>query len=68
MLSKASVKLSKVLCERARVAAEAAGYSSLEEFIEHAIEKELANIPDTQDDAEGKEEVLRRLKGLGYLE
>ena len=44
MLSKASVKLSKALCERARVAAEAAGYSSLEEFIEHAIEKELANI------------------------
>jgi metal-responsive CopG/Arc/MetJ family transcriptional regulator len=64
MLSKASVKLSKALCERARVAAEAAGYSSLEEFIEHAIEKELANI----EEAEGKEEVLRRLKGLGYIE
>ncbi len=64
MLSKASVKLNKALCERARVAAEAAGYSSLEEFIEHAIEKELAHI----EEAEGKEEVLRRLKGLGYLE
>jgi predicted DNA-binding protein len=64
MLSKTSVKLSKALCERARIAAEAAGYSSLEEFIEHAIEKELAGI----EEAEGKEEVLRRLKGLGYLE
>jgi metal-responsive CopG/Arc/MetJ family transcriptional regulator len=64
MLSKRSVKLSKTLCERARIAAEAAGYSSLEEFVEHAIEKELAS----REEAEGKEEVLRRLKGLGYLE
>jgi hypothetical protein len=64
MLTKTSVKLSKALCERARTAAEAAGYSSLEEFLEHAVEKELAHI----EEAEGKEEVLRRLKGLGYLE
>jgi predicted DNA-binding protein len=64
MLSKTSVKLSKALCERARVAAEGTGYSSLEEFVEHAVEKELARI----EEAEGKEEVLRRLKGLGYLE
>jgi hypothetical protein len=64
MLSKASIKLNGALCDRARIAAEAAGYSSLEEFIEHAIEKELASLPDAED----KEEVLRRLKGLGYIE
>ena len=64
MLTKTSVKLSKALCERARISAQAAGYSSLEEFVEHAIEKELAS----REEAEGKEEVLRRLKGLGYLE
>ena len=64
MLSKTSVKLSRTLCERARAAAEAAGYSGLEEFIEHAINKELAAL----EEAEGREEVLRRLKGLGYLE
>ena len=45
MLSKASIKLNRALCDRARIAAEAAGYSSLEEFIEHAIEKELASLP-----------------------
>jgi hypothetical protein len=64
MLDKTSVKLSKTLCARARAAAKASGYSGLEEFIEHAIEQELARI----EEAEGKEEVLRRLKGLGYLE
>jgi metal-responsive CopG/Arc/MetJ family transcriptional regulator len=63
MLSKTTVKLSKPVCERARRAAEALGYSSREEFIEHAIEKELANF----EARESKEEVLRKLKGLGYL-
>jgi metal-responsive CopG/Arc/MetJ family transcriptional regulator len=63
MLSKTTVKLSKSVCERARRAAEALGYSSREEFIEHAIEKELANF----EAHESKEEVIRKLKGLGYL-
>ena len=64
MLSKTTLKLNKALCERARIAAEAAGYSSLDEFVEHAIEKEL--LP--REDARSKEELVRQLKGLGYLE
>ena len=63
MLSKTTVKLSKSICERARRAAEALGYSSREEFIEHAIEKELANF----EARESKDDVMRKLKGLGYL-
>lgn len=63
MLSKTTVKLSKPLCERARRAAEALGYSSLEELIEHAIEKELTNF----EGRESKDDVMRKLKGLGYL-
>ncbi|MGD1091087.1 MAG: ribbon-helix-helix protein, CopG family [Bryobacteraceae bacterium] len=63
MLSKTTVKLSKSICERARRAAEALGYSSREEFIEHAIEKELANF----EAQESKDDVMRKLKGLGYL-
>jgi hypothetical protein len=63
MLSKTTVKLNKTICDRARRAAEAAGYSSLEEFIEHAVEKEL---PDHEQPA-SKEELARKLKGLGYL-
>jgi metal-responsive CopG/Arc/MetJ family transcriptional regulator len=63
MLSKTTVKLSKSICERARRAADALGYSSREEFIEHAIEKELANF----EAQESKDDVMRKLKGLGYL-
>jgi hypothetical protein len=44
--------------------AEAAGYSSPQEFIEHVLEKELAKIEVTDSD----QEVLKKLKGLGYIE
>jgi metal-responsive CopG/Arc/MetJ family transcriptional regulator len=64
MPSKITVKLNPSLCRRAKVAAERIGYSSVEEFIEHAIEKELAQ----HEESDNKEEVLRKLKGLGYLE
>ncbi len=64
MLSKTTVKLNKTICERARRAAATAGYSSLEEFVEHAVEKELADHEESQ----SKEELTRKLKGLGYLE
>jgi hypothetical protein len=65
MGSKTTVKLNRTLCDRARLQAEKAGYSSLEEFIEHVLERELAKQEDnpiTRDDVEEK------LKGLGYLE
>jgi metal-responsive CopG/Arc/MetJ family transcriptional regulator len=64
MGSKVTVKLNKPLCERARKIVDKAGYSSLEEFIEHAIEKDLARL----EPAQSKEELVKKLKGLGYLE
>jgi len=64
MLSKTTLKLNKTICERARRAAKAAGYSSLEEFVEHAVEKELAN----HEESLSKDDLVRKLKGLGYLE
>ena len=64
MFSKASVNLGKPLRERARLAAAKAGYSSIEEFVTHAVEKELARV----EEAESKEAVTQQLKGLGYLE
>jgi predicted transcriptional regulator len=59
-----SVKLSSDLWRRVQQCAARAGYSSAQELIEHAIEKELARL----EDAEAHAEVERRLKGLGYLE
>ena len=58
------IKLDDALADRARRAAEAAGYSSLEEFIQHLIEKELARV----EKSDPKEEVTKQLRGLGYLE
>jgi metal-responsive CopG/Arc/MetJ family transcriptional regulator len=57
------IKLDKDLLARVRRYAELAGYSSPEEFITHALEKELARF----DDADSEEEINKRLKGLGYI-
>ena len=59
-----SIKLDPVLYARIIRVAKAAGYSSPKEFIEHVIEKELAQIEDGASD----EEILDRLKGLGYID
>ena len=64
-----NVKLDKNLLERVKKYAKAAGYSSPDEFIAHAIEKELAKLDEAK--GEGRETdpaVLERLKGLGYIE
>ena len=63
MFSGNKVKLDKELIARVRRYAEIAGYSSPEEFITHALEKELSKL----DGAESEEEIKKRLKGLGYI-
>jgi predicted DNA-binding protein len=64
MFSRYAIKLPPELYERAVAAAQKAGYSSVEEFVIHAMEKQLAGI----EEAEAMDAVTRRLKGLGYLE
>jgi hypothetical protein len=64
MLGQRTVKLKKELWDRVKRCSDAAGYSSPEEFIEHVLERELAKLEDTQSD----EEIVKKLKGLGYLE
>ncbi len=58
------VKLDRDLYQRLQRCAEAAGYSSTEEFIRHALEKAAAAL----DDADSEEEVKKRLQGLGYID
>lgn len=62
--SSPSIKLDKALFARVKRCADAAGYSSPEEFVVHVIEKELAQIEDGASD----EEIMQKLQGLGYLE
>ncbi|HOC43984.1 MAG TPA: hypothetical protein PKJ99_13285 [Thermoanaerobaculales bacterium] len=63
MFGTTKVKLDSALVDRIKKFAEIAGYSSVEEFITHALEKELAKIGDSDDE----EEIRKRLKGLGYI-
>ena len=57
------VKLEKELVDKVKKYSDIAGYSSPEEFITHALEKELALL----EDAGSEEEIKKRLKGLGYI-
>jgi metal-responsive CopG/Arc/MetJ family transcriptional regulator len=64
-----NVKLDKNLLERVKKYADAAGYSSPDEFIAHAIEKELAKLDEAKGSgSESDAAVLDRLRGLGYIE
>ena len=60
----AKVKIDSPLFGRVKKAAEVAGYSSVEEFITHVIEKELAKYESNQAD----EKTAEQLRGLGYIE
>ncbi len=63
MFETTKVKLDKSLVARVKKYADIAGYSSPEEFIIHALEKELAKLEDAGSEAE----IQKRLRGLGYI-
>jgi metal-responsive CopG/Arc/MetJ family transcriptional regulator len=57
------IRLDRELYEKVKMYAEIAGYSSVEEFVTHALEKEITQF----EDAESEEEIKKRLRGLGYI-
>jgi hypothetical protein len=58
------VKIEPGLHDRAKRAAEAAGYSSVEEFIVDCIEKGIQRLKIEEQEAQ----VSDQLRGLGYIE
>lgn len=63
------IKLDGELLSRCRKQAEQLGYSSVEEFITHVLERELKSMESTGDEtAADEEQIANRLKGLGYIE
>jgi hypothetical protein len=56
------IKIDKALYEKAKQFAEAKGYSSVEECVSTILEREF-NLPGGEND----EDVLKRMKGLGYI-
>lgn len=57
------IKLDPDLIDRIKRVAAVAGYASHEEFIVHVLEKELAHFEGASSD----EEIVEKLKGLGYI-
>jgi hypothetical protein len=57
------IKLDKALLVRVKRCADAAGYSSVDEFVAHVLEKEIASIEQSDSEAD----IKKKLKGLGYI-
>jgi hypothetical protein len=60
----AKINIDPGLYDRAKKAADATGYSSVEEFVAHCVENELKKL--RLDEAE--DQVSNQLRGLGYIE
>ncbi len=63
MFGGSKIALDKDLLARVKKFADIAGYSSVEEFISHALEKELAVL----EEGDTEEEIKKKLQGLGYI-
>ncbi len=63
MFGDPKVKIERALWEKVKRCAALAGYASPEEFVVHALEKQL----ETLEDADSDEEIKRKLRGLGYI-
>lgn len=59
----AKITIDDTLHDNARHIALRAGYSSVDEFVTHLLETAAAEISETDSD----EDVLERLRGLGYI-
>ncbi len=58
-----NIKLDKALLAKVKRYADLAGYSSVDEFVTHVIEKELAKF----EGSDSEEDIKKKLKGLGYI-
>jgi len=57
------IKIDKALLARAKRCADLAGYSSVDEFIVHIVEREVSRV----EQAGSEDEMKKRLRGLGYI-
>jgi len=64
MFSRRRLIIDAGLHDRAAERARELGYASISEFIEHLLERELSAARE----AESKEKVLAKMRGLGYLQ
>lgn len=63
MFGRRNISIDKELWGKIKLYADTMGYSSPQEFVVHALEKEIASI----DEADSDGEIQKKLKGLGYI-
>jgi len=63
MFGGGNIKVDKELLEKVKKFAKLAGYSSPEEFVTHALEREIAKL----EESDSEDEIKDKLKGLGYI-
>lgn len=63
MFGEGKIKIKKELYVRVKKFAELAGYSSVDEFVENTLEKEISDL----ESSGSEDEVKKKLKGLGYI-
>lgn len=64
MFERYSVKMDKDVFKRAKEFSKERGYSSLKEFVQHVVIKEMERV---KGEKEVDSETKNRLKGLGYI-
>ena len=57
------IRLDKDLFDRVSKIAKLSGYATVDEFVVHVLEKELAAVEDAGSD----DEIKKKLEGLGYI-
>ncbi len=57
------IKIEKGLYEKIKKISLLLGYSSVNEFVTHVLEKEVIKLEEVEDDPD----IMERLKGLGYI-
>jgi hypothetical protein len=62
-MADAKIKIDKALFDKIKKYSEMSGYSSVEEFVAHCLEKEIAKI----EESDSEEEIKKKLRGLGYI-
>ncbi len=64
---KGKLKLDPELLLRAKRAAATAGYSTVEEFVAHVLDREIGKIEGVERESDDADALKERLKGLGYI-
>jgi hypothetical protein len=64
-MARLKIRLDDGLLGRMQKVADAGGYSTVEEFVLHVLDREMDRLD--SDETESEEEIRRKLEGLGYL-